>query len=96
MKTNEELKSNPTLIIETIFNKEESNWEVTLNDSLMGTFQTEIDAANASEMIYSSFETGYVNGLLLAFESNGLKKAKEALESRGIQFETRLRLSQDD
>ena len=96
MNTHEELKSNPTLIIESILNEETGLWEVSLNDSLMGTFQSETSASKSVDQIYSAFETGYVNGLLLGFEVDGLEKSKQALIDRGIQFKEVLRFNGDN
>lgn len=96
MNTHEELKSNPTLIIECFQNEETSLWEVSLNDSLMGSYLTESLASEAADQIYSAFETGYVNGLLLSFEEDGKEKAKQALVDRGIQFKEVLRFTNDN
>ena len=72
------------MTIEVIYNEEFSVWEVSMEGTGMGVFETEEDASRAAENIHLAFETGYTNGLLLAY--NDKPKAKKALEDRGIQF----------
>lgn len=79
-----ELKPKKGIVIEVALNDYFSVWEVVMDGTLMGTFETEEEAARCSESIHLAFETGYINGLLLGYRNK--EEAKVALEDRGISF----------
>ena len=79
-----EMKAIETLYIESIYNQEFELWEVSMLGQLMGSFETEEEAAKCAVNLHLAFETGYTNGSLVGYKDSN--DAKEKLKNRGIKF----------
>lgn len=82
--TNEylELEEKVGLEIGVFPNKEK--WDVVLDQTIMATFADRETAIETSKSIYIAYETGYLNGILLAQKNPQV--AIEALVSRGFNL----------
>ena len=78
------LNASDFLLLESLYNATTEKWEVSTQDSLIGIYDTQEEAAQVAVAVHIAFETGYVNGLLLGYQDKA--KAKEALQDRGIHF----------
>ena len=86
------LEQNTYLVVESLYNQETDKWEVSSQDCFIGMYYTEEEAAAVAVHIHLAFETGYINGLLLAYQDK--PRAKQALEDRGIQFRQRIQFDE--
>lgn len=77
------------VIIEAIRNEDTGFWEVHFQGHLLQECTTEEDAGSYAKDLFTVYETGYVNGLLLGYGSKD--RAKKALENRNIRFKPSFR-----
>ncbi len=72
------------VIIEAVQNEDTGFWEVHFQGHILQECTSEAEAGSYAKDLFTVYETGYVNGLLLGYESK--ERAKQALENRHIRI----------